>query len=124
MTELTNEAIAERLGWTPNEQPDGGVVWCASQYRSYRDYELPNWLHDIAACERDIWPVLVEDHIVQIRVPDGMHVGSVQLTRFDSDDGVPWRRFVGPIAWASGAALMAVPAPRAGDFESARPDGD
>ena len=65
MPELTSEMIAERLGWTYTSL--GEALADMDEYgdflREWHDatgvpVELPNWLHDIEAALRDVWPAL------------------------------------------------------------------
>jgi hypothetical protein len=59
MTELTNERVAEALGWMLCERGDDGTrFW--RKMPSWTDYygPLPDWLHSNELAVRDVLPVL------------------------------------------------------------------
>ena len=63
MPELTNEMIAEALGWRYKPEPGWpecgvGLHWHSPDGRFKHGPRAPDWLHDIALAMRDLWPAL------------------------------------------------------------------
>ena len=63
MPELTNEMIAEWLGWRYEPDPGWpergvGLHWQSPDGRFKHGPKAPDWLHDIEAAMRDVWPAL------------------------------------------------------------------
>ena len=63
MPELTNEMIAEWLGWRYEPDPAWpergvGLHWQSPDGWFKHGPTAPDWLHDIEAALRDVWPAL------------------------------------------------------------------